>query len=190
MINRESFPWSIKPIYTAYQVCKYFLFPLRIAIANIHDWRDRQNPTHIPVPPPRLRHRVAGSLDKEVFLKTGEDTAQNTRDLCALVDRDIYSFESILDFGCRSGRVLRNFQSSPISCHFYGTDIDSELIDWSTKNLTDMQFGINGYQPPLPYPDDRFDLIYAISVFTHLNEEYQHSWLHELQRIARDLVQQ
>jgi ubiquinone/menaquinone biosynthesis C-methylase UbiE len=33
--------------------------------------------------------------------------------------------------------------------------------------------------------DGTFDLIYAISVFTHLDEDLQHVWLGELQRVAR-----
>lgn len=185
MINRDSFFWSIKPIYTIYQTCKYLLFPLRIAIVNFYDWKNTQNLTKEIVPPPRLRHRVHGSLDKEAFIKSGKIIAQNISDLCALVDRSIYSFDSILDFGCGSGRVLSNFQDAPISCKFYGTDIDKELIDWSTKNLTRIQFNVNGYQPPLPYPEDKFDLIYAISVFTHLDEKFQFSWLSELRRIAK-----
>jgi len=185
MINRQSFLWSIKPIYIIYQVCKYLLFPLRIAIATFHDWRSFQSPTPLPVPPPRLRHRVHGSLDKDPFLKGGEIAAQNIRDLSSLVNYDIYSFEHVLDFGCGSGRVLRNFQDGPASCQFYGTDIDPESINWCKKNLTNIKWNINGYHPPLPYPDNTFDLIYAISVFTHLNEEFQHLWLDELQRIAK-----
>ena len=185
MINRESFFWSIKPIYTTYQVCKYLLFPLRIAIATFHDWRSHQSPTALPVPPPRLRHRVHGSLDKDPFLKAGRVTTQNIRDLCSLVNHDIYSFEKILDFGCGSGRVLRNFQDVPESCQFYGTDIDPELINWSKKHLPNIKWSVNGYYPPLPFPDDTFDLIYAISVFTHLNEQFQHLWLSELRRVAK-----
>jgi SAM-dependent methyltransferase len=37
----------------------------------------------------------------------------------------------------------------------------------------------------LPFEANTFDLIYAISVFTHLDEDFQHVWLCELQRIAK-----
>jgi len=37
----------------------------------------------------------------------------------------------------------------------------------------------------LPYEDTTFDLIFAISVFTHLDEAYQHAWLQELKRVAK-----
>ncbi len=184
MINREYLK-TIKPIYTSYRVYQYLVFQMKLAIASLSDWKDRQSSAYIPVPPAKLRYRVHGNLDKESFLQTGGILAQNIRDLCAIVGRDIYSFEHVLDFGCGSGRVIRNFQDAPASCQLYGTDIDSEQISWCKKNLPHVLWSTNGYQPPLPYADNTFDLIYAISVFTHLNEEFQHSWLRELRRIAK-----
>lgn len=184
MINRESLR-AIKPIYTSYNVYKYLVFQLKLAIARLRDWKDRQNPAYIPVPPAQLRHRVHGSLDKESFLQSGKILAQNICDLCAIVERDIYSFEQILDFGCGCGRVIRNFQDAPASCRLYGTDIDSELVSWCKNYLPHIRWSTNGYQPPLPFSDNTFGLIYAISVFTHLDEKLQHAWLRELRRIAK-----
>lgn len=149
------------------------------------DWRDGQNTTSIPVPPAELRHRVHGSLDKESFLQIGKIVAKDIRDLCAVAGRDFYSFEKILDFGCGCGRVLRNFQDAPASCQLYGTDIDPDLVNWGRKYLPHIQWSTNGYQPPLSFPDNMFDLIYGISVFTHLDEEYQNAWLRELQRVSK-----
>ena len=184
MIDRESLK-AIKPIYTSYYVYKYLVFQSKLAIARLRDWTDRYNPAYMLVPPAKLRYRVSGSLDKESFLQVGKILAQNIRDLCAIVERDIYSFEHVLDFGCGSGRVMRNFQDTPTSCQFYGTDIDSEQLSWGKKYLPHIRWSTNGYQPPLPFADNTFDLIYAISVFTHLDEESQHAWLRELQRITK-----
>ena len=46
-------------------------------------------------------------------------------------------------------------------------------------------FSVNGPLPPLPYADGSFDLIYGVSVFTHLSEEHQRAWLPELRRILK-----
>jgi ubiquinone/menaquinone biosynthesis C-methylase UbiE len=184
MIDRESLK-AIKPIYTSYHLYNYLVFQLKLAAASLRDWRDLKNPAHALVPPAKLRYRVHGSLDKRSFLQVGITLAQNIRDLCALVGRDIYSYEDVLDFGSGCGRVIRNFQDAPPSCRFYGTDIDSELVSWCKKYLPRVRWGTNGHLPPLPFSDDTFDLIYAISVFTHLDEEYQHAWLRELRRIAK-----
>jgi SAM-dependent methyltransferase len=41
----------------------------------------------------------------------------------------------------------------------------------------------NGPLPPIPFPDNSFDLIIAWSVLTHLPEPYQDAWLAELSRV-------
>ena len=40
-------------------------------------------------------------------------------------------------------------------------------------------------RPPLPYEDDRFDLVYSVSIFTHLDEQLQRPWIEELTRVVR-----
>jgi SAM-dependent methyltransferase len=39
--------------------------------------------------------------------------------------------------------------------------------------------------PPLPYLDEQFDFIYALSVFTHLTLPQQQFWIDELSRILK-----
>lgn len=184
MVDREYLK-TIKPIYTLYRVYRYIEFQLQLSAASLHDWTDRQRSKYIPVPPAKLRYRVHGSLDKRSFLQIGEVIAKNIRDLCLMAGRDLHSFEHVLDFGCGSGRVMRNFKGAPTSCQRYGTDIDAELVSWCAKNLPHARWSQNGFQPPLDFADNTFDLIYAISVFTHLSEELQHAWLRELRRVAK-----
>ena len=176
---------AIKPLYMAYSACRLLRFRVNLAVAKLHDRKDRRNPAYVPLPPAELRHRVHGSLDPVSFLQVGRAVAQNLHDLCTSVGRDIYSFQNVLDFGCGCGRVLRNFQDAPESCRLYGTDIDPGLVSWCEENLPRVRCSTNGFQPPLPYADKTFDLIYAISVFTHLDEQPQQAWLKELHRVAR-----
>ena len=110
MIDRE-FLKTIKPVYTLYNFYRYAVFQIKLRLANFQDRKSRHNPRYARIPPAKLRHRVHGTLDKESFITVGETLARNIRDLCAMVNRDIYSFEQVLDFGCGSGRVIRNFQN-------------------------------------------------------------------------------
>ena len=66
-----------------------------------------------------------------------------------------------------------------------GTDIDANAIRWCQENLTFASFSLSKETPPIGYEADSFDLIYVISVFTHLDEDYQFRWLEELRRIAK-----
>jgi cyclopropane fatty-acyl-phospholipid synthase-like methyltransferase len=101
------------------------------------------------------------------------------------IDKDLGTFQYVLDFGCGCGRTLIWFVNCSNSSHFYGTDIDTDAISWCRDNLDSASFGINKPLPPLEYPSGMFDLICAISVFTHFNEDYQFRWLNELKRIAK-----
>jgi len=184
MINREYLK-STKPVYISKYIYRFFAFQLKLLMTNLSDWRENRSEVNEPVPPARLRHRVHGGLDKSSFLNLGKILATDIKSLCKLGGKELYSYEYVLDFGCGSGRVIRNFQGAPLSCKMFGTDIDSELISWCSKNLLNVDWKTNDYLPPLSYEDNSFDLIYAISVFTHLDEEYQHAWLKELQRIAK-----
>jgi SAM-dependent methyltransferase len=44
---------------------------------------------------------------------------------------------------------------------------------------------VNGLEPPLDHADETFDLLYAISVFTHLPGVIGVEWLAELRRVLR-----
>jgi SAM-dependent methyltransferase len=140
----------------------------------------------LPLPPPRLRYRVHGAVDAQSFLAVGSACA---RDLAALLKdrgREFASFERVLDFGCGCGRTLRCFKEHPPCQHLCGTDIDAAAINWCRKRLSGLaEWNINSLCPPTSYPNSTFDLIYAISVFTHLDQDAQFAWLAELNRIAK-----
>src|SRR5262249_60680166 len=53
------------------------------------------------------------------------------------------------------------------------------------RNLPFARYQVNTLQPVLGYDDDAFDLIYALSVFTHLPEPDQLTWMDELHRVLR-----
>lgn len=139
----------------------------------------------IPLPPPLLRYRVHGALDRESFLTVGERIARELKESLRLVSKDLTSFGHILDFGCGCGRVCRWLLQNPGSCCFYGTDIDEEAISWCRREIHAATFQVNNPLPPLCFPDETFGFIYAVSVFSHLDEDYQVAWLKELKRTAK-----
>jgi len=137
------------------------------------------------VPPPLLRYRVHGAFDLDSYLQAGQLSAQSLRALLSSVGKDLFSFDKVLDFGCGSGRTLRSLKDRPASCQLYGTDIDEQAIDWCKRHLDIASWSANNPWPPLAYAGQTFDFIYAISVFTHLDEYMQFAWLDELKRISK-----
>jgi SAM-dependent methyltransferase len=87
-----------------------------------------------------------------------------------------------LDFGCGSARVLRHFLDEAELAELWGCDIDGPSIDWVRANLSPpLRCFQNDVKPPLPIEDGYFDLIWATSVFTHIDR--WSAWLLELHRV-------
>ena len=84
----------------------------------------------------------------------------------------------VLDFGCGAGRVLRHLiEDVGDDGELHGVDIDRPSIDWLQANASPpLHAATCGELPSLPYPDEHFDLVYAMSVFTHLTEHWA-GWL-------------
>jgi SAM-dependent methyltransferase len=137
------------------------------------------------LPPARLRDRVQRVPDLGRFLAGGRHAAERIERALEGLGRPLASFERVLDFGCGCGRTLRWFEPYRETCRFHGTDVDAEAIAWCAAEIPFARFQVNRALPPLDDPDDSFDLIYAISVFTHLDEPRQLLWLEELRRVAR-----
>jgi len=149
--------------------------------------RERLRPLPVRVPPPRLRHRVHGSTDYRGYLEVGQRCWASVEQLVREIGCDPASFESILDYGCGSGRVARvvPHTGSRGPRTITAVDIDPEAILWCTRNLPGIRFAVVSPQPPTPFVDGAFDLIFAVSVFTHLDEARQFALLAELRRLLR-----
>ena len=131
-----------------------------------------------PLPPRRLMVRVAGTADADWFLRSGRAAYDA---IAAHVP--VAELDAVLDFGCGCGRVTRYWNTFEGRVH--GSDMSAKAIDWCRTNLTFAGFETNGLAPPLAFDDASFDLVYALSVFTHLTEDLQLAWRDELRRILR-----
>ena len=94
---------------------------------------------------------------------------------------------TILDFGCGSGRVLRHFGATPAGGpRTLAADVNRRNIAWMREHLDQPNLELlqTTYYPPLPLEDGSVDFVYALSVWTHI-DEFEEAWLEELRRILR-----
>jgi SAM-dependent methyltransferase len=131
-----------------------------------------------PLPARRLMVRVAGTADSDWFLRSGRAAYDAIAANVPLAEID-----TVLDFGCGCGRVLRYWEGHPGTAT--GSDRDAGAVEWCRSHLPFARADRNGLAPPLAYDDDSFDLVYALSVFTHLTDELQTAWRDELRRVLR-----
>ena len=132
-----------------------------------------------------LRFRVSETPDAEKFLTIGRDTAGAIRAVLERAGRPLEEFDSILDFGCGCGRTLLWLLQEHRKAALYGTDVDAEAIAWCRAHLPSAAFEVNRADPPMPFADASFDLVYGVSVLTHLSEEHQLRWLRDLRRVVK-----
>ncbi len=137
----------------------------------------------VPIPPLNLMALTVAYADWKAFLKTGEATAKALDGHASAAGLPFASAARILDFGCGAGRVIRHLPRMTQAALF-GADYNETLLSWCAANLPG-DYARNRLAPPLDLPDAHFDILYALSVFTHLREATQRDWLREYARILR-----
>ena len=139
-------------------------------------------PEALPLPPLRLAQRI-GSVTLEDFDQSGHDIHQTI--LRTLPKEWDWNGKRCLDFGSGVGRALRHFADEAEQAEFWGCDIDGPSIRWSVQNLSPpFRFFQIGEVPTLPFEDNSFDLVYAVSVLSHIHSTW-HQWLMEIRRILK-----
>jgi SAM-dependent methyltransferase len=140
-----------------------------------------------PLPPLEIAGR-AGPIASGDFRAHYKEVGRLCRE--AITDRlpEDWTWEGkrALDFGCGAGRVLRHFLPESDRCLFHGCDIDEPALAWAIEHLSPpFELFASREMPPLRRPDASFDLVWAMSVFTHLEHESWSAWLLELHRVLK-----
>jgi SAM-dependent methyltransferase len=99
-----------------------------------------------------------------------------------------FSFDGkrVMDFGCGAGRTLKHFTEEAERAEIWGVDIDKTSIELLRGTVCPpFHLMRSGYMPPLELEGASFDLIWSISVFTHLTNDNSLPWLLELHRLLK-----
>ena len=138
----------------------------------------------IPIPPGKFIYLVTGHRRAARFLRKGRIISETIRAVLTKNGIEIEQLNAILDFGCGVGRIMRHWESlqHPV---LHGTDYNPGLVAWCQDNLKFARFQVNPLTGNLSYESEKFDFIYAFSVFTHLSEPLQFLWISELSRVLK-----
>ena len=104
-------------------------------------------------------------------------------DFLAQAGVELVAKRQVLDFGCSSGRVVRVLSAAYPNTNWTACDPDRAAVEWAGANLPGAAFFVSDVEPPLPYAADHFDLVYAISIWTHYSEPAALRWLEEMRRV-------
>ena len=139
---------------------------------------------HLPAPPPDLLYAVSQNADPESFRLSAEVMS---RAILANVqgDAEVPGGGAVLDFGCGLGKALIGLHDLRPDLWLYGCDLDGDRVAWCREALDFARVERTGLVPPLPYATGAFDLVNAVSVFTHLDLDRQFAWAWELHRVLK-----
>ena len=90
-----------------------------------------------------------------------------------------------LDFGCSSGRIVRVLAAAHPELEWHGCDPNPGAVGWARAHLPGIRFEHSPEAPRLPYGDETFDFVYAISIWSHFAEAAALDWLDEMRRVLR-----
>jgi len=145
---------------------------------NINFVRNHQDRA---VPPEKMLFEILGNNSFSGYWESGIDDAKWLRDIIKNYKPE--EELKIAEWGCGLARVLRHIKNSHYSC--YGYDYCEEYVDWCSTNITDCSFFKNNLSPPLNVKENTFDVLYCISVFTHLSERRHLEWSKEILRVLK-----
>ncbi len=148
------------------------------------DWRAAMQKDTWPVPALEDREHYFPGQDLDYWLSGLRDYKRMCQEL-EKVGSPLKKGDRIFDFGAASGRVLRHFLAQhPEPLELACADVNENHVAWVAQHLPQIEATQCHSIPSLPYEDNRFDLVSAFSVFTHM-DEWETTWLAELRRILK-----
>jgi SAM-dependent methyltransferase len=138
----------------------------------------RLNP-EFALPPAALAYDAFGHWEPESYRRQGTDHAAY---IAGLIKRYRPGAQIICEWGCGPMRVLRHMRNHFENERLIGLDFNPSTIAWCRRHFAGMQFICNDMDLPLPLHDGEADVIYAISVFTHLSERHHRDYVVDLMR--------
>jgi ubiquinone/menaquinone biosynthesis C-methylase UbiE len=146
---------------------------------------ERDSRSDFPIPPRDLQKGSSGLRTPEAWLAFGQARVDRMKKLLAASGFVLGPEARVLDFGCATANMLRNFEAQAITGEAWGVDIVGDCISWCQQHMSPpFKFATSTSFPHLPFEDRYFDLVYAGSVFTHI-ADLAEFWLLELRRILR-----
>jgi SAM-dependent methyltransferase len=144
----------------------------------------RENPD-FRAPPARLAFDAYHNTELRAYQASG---LIHARLIAALLRENLAAPSGrVCEWGCGPARVIRHLPRAEgfSGIELYGTDYNEESIRWCKQYIGGIEFHQNQLEPPLPFPQQMFDGLYGISVFTHLSEDRHRAWIDELYRVLK-----
>jgi SAM-dependent methyltransferase len=134
---------------------------------------------------PRMR-RTQGNAEAFWYATYGVTSAQMLNEVTeTYFGKQLSAYQEICDWGAGCGRVVQAVHRIAPRSNITGIDIDRDNMEWCERSIPFATFAPISLFPPTPFSDASFDLLYGISVFTHLAKDAFEAWRDEIYRIIK-----
>lgn len=127
--------------------------------------------------------RRTGSPTTNIWKTIGSCAYRGASDIHARHRPGLNRKIDVLEWGCGFGNAARHFLRDE-RFNYTGMDADPVSNKFCRETLGP-NFIVNPFDPPTEFQDQSFDLIFAMSVMTHLVPKDQAAWLKEFRRLIR-----
>ena len=137
------------------------------------------------VPELAVQRLSNATSDSAGNIRTGFTFYRLVKHYLDILDRPLMPESRVLDFGCGWGRVARFFLKDVKGEGLFGIDPAPRAIEAVQATMPYGTFRVSEVWPPSGLEPESFDLIYALSVFSHLPEDLHRAWIAELAALLR-----
>jgi SAM-dependent methyltransferase len=129
--------------------------------------------------------RRANYAELQAALTQASEIFQVIERMAGTHGRPLGPASTVLDYGCGWGRVARFFLRDVLAANLTGCDVDRDLVAACQKAMPDSNFITIEPHAPLPFADESFEVIYAVSVLSHLPADVHIQVVSRLARVLR-----
>ena len=119
--------------------------------------------------PPNSRMRGTSSNTIRHYYESGLTTSLPIMTAAYIEGLNLRASADVLDFGCGVGRQLLHFKRNFPNLKLHACDVNNRSIEFMRSAYPNVDSYTSEFLPPLKYPDLKFDLIYSVSIFSHIN---------------------
>jgi SAM-dependent methyltransferase len=135
--------------------------------------------------PPQHNMRSTSSLTLRHYYESGLTTALPIMVSAMHAGADFSKPLKVLDFGCGAARQILHFTRQYPHLQMSACDVDFDVVRFVQKAYPQVDTYASSFDPPLKYANATFDLLYSVSIFSHLSYEDRALWLAELSRVLK-----
>lgn len=187
VVIKEAEPLVFTVLYGDGSIEELFRYDISAVKQQQEQWRAwKDSLADLPQPSSELVYLTQGITNIAEYQNSILPAVMTMQNYLVAAGVPLASLNRIFDFGCGSGRLLLGWYIMQPEILCYGCDINQRLIGWAKKYLPSaIRFNSGQLAPPTAYTTADFDLVYAISVLTHLSIPLQRQWIEEWHRILR-----